>query len=487
MLNLIEQANVLKNLDDAMLQQEMQSPSGNAPPFLVLSEINRRKDMRQRYADQLETQKPATTVMQDLSSRIPVIPGVNVQPPPAGQVQGAGAQTLPMPGGLAAAAPQAEPRGFASGGLVDAAPTGDYSEYVAGYQKSLAELEEEKKRAVWRGLIAAGAGIMGSKHSNTLQNVGIGIGEGVKSYGQEMENLGTQETNLRRGLFDISRQQHSDELARLQAVNGSAASYSLAPVFFRSLSNPDAPLKAGQLSSDGGVLMDGVKYPGIPEGYEPVARPENLQLKDTGTGITAIDSGTGEARVVAPIDNAGKKFDENFGAGFGTQVVELRDAASTAQESLRANERARALLDSGTITGFGANFRLGLGRALQQVGYTANDDAIANTEAYIAGRVTETGRLISMFGAGTGLSDADRQYAAAAAAGNIDMSEEGIRRILRIADEVAREAIDKYNTVTTPLAGRSSVPEAMLTVQAPGTAPAVDDDIDNLAQKYLTP
>ena len=65
-MNLIEQMNVLKGLDDQMLQREVSAPSGAVPPFLVLSEMNRRKDMRDRYMGEMARRRPQTTVAQDV-------------------------------------------------------------------------------------------------------------------------------------------------------------------------------------------------------------------------------------------------------------------------------------------------------------------------------------------------------------------------------------------------------------------------------------
>ena len=46
MLNMIDTQDKLKNFSEAQLIKEMQMPSGSAPQFMVLSEIERRKRMR---------------------------------------------------------------------------------------------------------------------------------------------------------------------------------------------------------------------------------------------------------------------------------------------------------------------------------------------------------------------------------------------------------------------------------------------------------
>ena len=50
MMNILEQEDIIKGLPDQALMREAQMPSGQVPQFLVVSEIQRRKDMRKRYS-----------------------------------------------------------------------------------------------------------------------------------------------------------------------------------------------------------------------------------------------------------------------------------------------------------------------------------------------------------------------------------------------------------------------------------------------------
>lgn len=196
MANLIEQMNTLKGLDDSALQNEVQMPSGAAPPFLVLTEINRRKDMRQRFDAQKAKQKPSTTVAEDITFGLPAAP------PSA------------APGGLGDAAAQAGPAmpGFANGGLVDAAKYADggpvgYSDIAGRYNERLSGLSEDKDRARALALLAASAGILGGGSSNTLKNVGAGIGAFAGSYGDALKTIDSQELDLLRGATGIEQLQ----------------------------------------------------------------------------------------------------------------------------------------------------------------------------------------------------------------------------------------------------------------------------------------
>lgn len=202
MANLIEQMNILRNLSDDQLAAEMKSPSAGAAPFMVATELNRRKDMRGRYTAQTANRMPQTTVADDL---LKSVGGSSMSPP----MEGAGMQASPagMP-----APPGGMPR-FASGGIVDAL---DYSAIAKDYMDDLNNSAKAKDRAAALALLAAGAGIMAGGHSNTLQNVGIGVNAGLSSYTDALKDVDSTRSDALRGLTTLAASQHGDALTRLQ-------------------------------------------------------------------------------------------------------------------------------------------------------------------------------------------------------------------------------------------------------------------------------
>lgn len=143
-MNLIEISEQLKDVPDQLLMKEVQAPSGAYPAYLVVTEMSRRKRMR----DQAVKEAPTTTVAQDLSQpsreqlmaamaamqrgpEAPPEPPMAMPAPMPRQAQGMSqpAQRLNVPGIMAA--PQAaqalaaqdvmgaqEPRRMAGGGMV---------------------------------------------------------------------------------------------------------------------------------------------------------------------------------------------------------------------------------------------------------------------------------------------------------------------------------------------------------------------------------
>ena len=66
-MNIFEQEDLIKGLPDQALMKEAQQPSGQVPQYLVVSEIQRRQDMRKRFSQQGQDQPQGTVKDQILS------------------------------------------------------------------------------------------------------------------------------------------------------------------------------------------------------------------------------------------------------------------------------------------------------------------------------------------------------------------------------------------------------------------------------------
>ena len=65
MPNILQMQEILKGIPDDKLMQEVQQPTGNAPTYLVMTEIERRKKVRDEYTGQLKEQDKKT-VLEDM-------------------------------------------------------------------------------------------------------------------------------------------------------------------------------------------------------------------------------------------------------------------------------------------------------------------------------------------------------------------------------------------------------------------------------------
>ena len=143
-----------------------------------------------------------------------------------------------------------------------------------------------------------------------------------------------------------------------------------------------------------------------------------------------------------------KEFSGAIGKAAAGRLDKYRDNADSALKTIETSRQLAPLLDDPKfISGTFADAKLALARA-------AGID-VASTEAYFAGIGQQVAERITAFGAGTGLSDADREFAKSIAGGNPVTTAEGIRRIIRINNESARNVISKYNTERERLGQKS--------------------------------
>jgi len=162
-------------LPDASLYGEMEQPSGQLPQFLVLSEIQRRTDMRERYeatqeqpqgtiSDQIISEglggmmpDPMTMGSQTMGSPIPT--------DPTSQVPAVAAGTPPPPtGGMAIGASGlagmgGQPQGMASGGIIGMSNGGaPYSNVYSQPWTSLTSSNPASSTPAMESALAAGRG-----------------------------------------------------------------------------------------------------------------------------------------------------------------------------------------------------------------------------------------------------------------------------------------------------------------------------------------
>lgn len=105
------------------------------------------------------------------------------------------------------------------------------------------------------------------------------------------------------------------------------------------------------------------------------------------------------------------------------------------------------LLNRGITTGFGAEALTTIASIGKQLGVLSDEqaDTLANTQNFTANAGNLVAQVIKAFGAGTGLSDADRQYAATIAAADITKGELSLRRILDMQARNTIAQIETYN------------------------------------------
>jgi len=161
-------------------------------------------------------------------------------------------------------------------------------------------------------------------------------------------------------------------------------------------------------------------------------------------------------------------FEAGLGKGQADRIVASQAAAQDAAAIIDTVKTGRDIMKSGMITGAGADFLVNLNQGLKTAGIDSGyADAAANSQAFAANMAGNVGKLIKQFGAGTGLSDADREFAKDMAGGRISLDAKAINRILDINERAARNTITRHNKDVKGI--KTNIP---LEVEMPPAAPS---------------
>ena len=120
-------------------------------------------------------------------------------------------------------------------------------------------------------------------------------------------------------------------------------------------------------------------------------------------------------------------------------------AGGEASDTLAENARAQQLIDDGIFSGLGANAKVEIARLGSFFGI--DTPTLENTQAFALERAAKVADIIQAYGAGTGLSDADREFALAQA-GTPTLEVETLQRMLRIEKQVAEFQLRQASRMT---------------------------------------
>lgn len=155
-----------------------------------------------------------------------------------------------------------------------------------------------------------------------------------------------------------------------------------------------------------------------------------------------------------------------------------------ASDTLAENTRAQQLLDGGIFTGLGADAIVEVARVGSFFGI--DSPTLQNTQAFAIERFAKVADIIQAYGAGTGLSDADRDFALAQA-GQPTFEKATLERMLRIERQVAQFQLEKAREMID-----KSVEEGLLTTGAAeilqlgrGSVPQPTTNLSPSAQQYI--
>jgi hypothetical protein len=242
-MNIVKLQNELKNIPDQALIGYVQNPTGQVPTYLALSELQRRKDMREKFQQQ---QKPESTVAEDLVAP-PAKPQGLAALTQSTAPQESGVAGLPVPDQMFSG------KGMAAGGIVAFAgggstlddygidmpvvPTYDdlkmenfnamqqygvdpefYAKQAKELQKQREELKGEKTDAGWMALARAGLGMAAGTSPYALKNISEGAVQGVTQYAADIKDIKAQDRLLKQADMKLAEAQNAQNRGDAQGA-----------------------------------------------------------------------------------------------------------------------------------------------------------------------------------------------------------------------------------------------------------------------------
>ena len=203
-MNIIELQDSLKDLPDSALMKEMQMPTGSAPQFLVLSELKRRKRMRDEFQRQQNSNMPTVAEEVVTAAGMPqegIMGAARAIAPNTNVAQNTGMDmAAPVP---ATRAPQ--PQMMADGGILRYAPGGSVGRPVEPFP---ANSPNPRDRSNWMAMYKDTHNLDGSPKSlspDVAQSEGIAaLSADVEDYMAPGMRMTTQD-KLSAALGDVDR------------------------------------------------------------------------------------------------------------------------------------------------------------------------------------------------------------------------------------------------------------------------------------------
>ena len=249
MFNIVQVQNQLQNVSNNDLIRYMKNPSPEVPTYLVLSEFQRREQMRKDY---VKNNPPTSTVAQDLEQQAAQHQGLSMLAKHP-SMQTASVEKAPQSQGVAGldTGNMFNEQSYATGGIVAFAnnenqpvsrnmpdeygivmPPGAtlddismemqaanklygvdpdfYKTQAAELQRQRDELAADKTQAGWMGLARAGLGIAAGKSPYALSNIGEGAIQGITQYGADVKDIKAQDRLLKEANLKLAEAQQAE-------------------------------------------------------------------------------------------------------------------------------------------------------------------------------------------------------------------------------------------------------------------------------------
>ena len=296
-------------------------------------------------------------------------------------------------------------------------------------------------------------------------------------------------------LVDIRKEIRAEEIAAIAKNEGKAGRIALGRQAgltkeqVKQYSNLNDETFAKVLS---GEEADSVAYQDAQGNVEIYRENKYGMIADTNTdGVTTWIEPSDKKLVKAPevtkTYNSASDLTSQLTKAAVPEFSELTKQARDAVETLISNKEGRDLLASNEydITGGPlGEFKLQALELAKSFGASGSAiDSADNVQAFMATRVREIGTIIKMFGSGTGLSDKDADLAKKAAAGEMELTIENIRRLMEFGDRQAKRKLALHKKVYDSFVNEGVGGQALIAFEVDSSG--LSSDLTPQAENYL--
>ena len=208
-------------------------------------------------------------------------------------------------------------------------------------------------------------------------------------------------------------------------------------------------------------------------GVGPVAQGPN------GPIFGQANRGTGEVKFAPAGNSVNVNTAQKAGDRFAGALAEKRadaisksfDSAQSAGKSIQALDMSKQQLDAGIKSGSMAQVDLALNKLGETLGLP-RDPTNSNTEAYMAAIAQQVAQFVKNFGAGTGISNTDLEFALRSMGGDIGTSTAALQQILDMAKVGATNVLISHQRLLDAQKGASgALPEDIRSFEVPFDIP----------------
>lgn len=185
--------------------------------------------------------------------------------------------------------------------------------------------------------------------------------------------------------------------------------------------------------------------------------------------------GTGEVKFAPAGTNVNVNTAQRAGEKFAGALAEKRvdmlaksfESAQNAGKSLQALDMSKQQLDAGIKSGSLAKIDLALGKLGETFG-VQRDPTNSNTEAYMAAIAQQVAQFVKNFGAGTGISNTDLEFALRSMGGDVGTSAAALQQILQMAKVGATNVLFSHQRLYDAQKGATgTIPEDLRSFEVP--------------------